>query len=696
MSNEVEFTPLFDSDGVGPLCHLLEVENIKILLDCGWDIDTNPAILSPIAKIAHEIEIVLLSACDFRYIGAYPYLFGRHGLTCPSYATHPVSKMGHLLLYDYYQSMFEVHDPNFTLDQVDESFKHITQVKFSQKIYLRSSGFRISVTAIPSGMSIGSSMWLVEIDGGESRVVYAPHVNHQNDRHLNAMPIDIIIKPTVFITSSIVMNRSFVKKSTKETEIKDLVTDTIKAQGNVMIVTDTSARSLEMLLLINEIRESDELFTGAEFYFVSHVSHHVVEFAKFQLEWMNSTLLKNFQMNSKNPFSLGSLNTPHNFEALNPSRPSVILVSDICIERGKGFKFFASFLSSPSNCVIFTKPKHFKLNYGQVIDVEITERVLDFSKSYQNNPATLDGVELASTDDEAELESAQNVSRLQKPKFIYSGVNSRLPWDAYGEDINPNNFLPVNEGLNSKQISFKSQGLVEALSNVKCLLFINLVDPSVIPFTFGSETLTIQVKYTLKLFRAKLVDILMDGLIDSDSLCSIIKMISPRNLIVINGSQEDNEKLKNYAISQQINTFTPEVIKKIRIVDDKKLLQVSFQEPLASSLNFVECKGHQVSWIDFMIKKSSRSNTATSFALQCTNDNATHSSLFLNEIKLSELSQLLIQHGYNVRFKNGILLYKNGKVAIRKKKSGDISLSGTLSKEYFEIRKLIYSQLCII
>ncbi len=58
-------------------------------------------------------------------------------IQAPVYATIPVYKMGLMFMYDLYQSKHEQSDFDmFTLDDVDNAFDKVTQLKYSQHILL--------------------------------------------------------------------------------------------------------------------------------------------------------------------------------------------------------------------------------------------------------------------------------------------------------------------------------------------------------------------------------------------------------------------------------------------------------------------------------------------------------------------------------------------------------------------------------
>jgi cleavage and polyadenylation specificity factor subunit 2 len=50
MSSIIRFTPLLGAKSEDPLCYLLEVDQLRILLDCGWSDDFDPRTLARLAK----------------------------------------------------------------------------------------------------------------------------------------------------------------------------------------------------------------------------------------------------------------------------------------------------------------------------------------------------------------------------------------------------------------------------------------------------------------------------------------------------------------------------------------------------------------------------------------------------------------------------------------------------------------------
>jgi len=79
----------------------------------------------------------LLSHADIEHIGALPYAISKFKMTCSIYATIPVQNMGQMCLYDAVQSHLATEDfTKFTLDEIDDAFEKIVQLRYSQPFSL--------------------------------------------------------------------------------------------------------------------------------------------------------------------------------------------------------------------------------------------------------------------------------------------------------------------------------------------------------------------------------------------------------------------------------------------------------------------------------------------------------------------------------------------------------------------------------
>ncbi|KPJ10089.1 putative cleavage and polyadenylation specificity factor subunit 2 [Papilio machaon] len=199
MTSIIKLHCLSGAGDESPPCYVLQVDEFKFLLDCGWDEKFDMDFIKELKRHINSIDAVLLSHSDPLHLGALPYAVGQLGLNCPIYATLPVYKMGQMFMYDLYQSHRNVSDFDlFTLDDVDAAFDRITQLKYNQSVDMKGKGHGLRITPIPAGHSLGGTVWRI-VAPGEEDIVYAPDFNHKKERHLNGCEIEKIMRPSLLL-----------------------------------------------------------------------------------------------------------------------------------------------------------------------------------------------------------------------------------------------------------------------------------------------------------------------------------------------------------------------------------------------------------------------------------------------------------------------------------------------------------------
>ncbi|CDQ66127.1 unnamed protein product [Oncorhynchus mykiss] len=284
MTSIIKLTAVSGVQEESALCYLLQVDEFRFLLDCGWDESFSMDIIDAMKRYVHQVDAVLLSHPDPLHLGALPYAVGKLGLNCPIYATIPVYKMGQMFMYDLYQSRNNTEDFNlFTLDDVDCAFDKIQQLKYSQIVNLKGKGHGLSITPLPAGHMIGGTIWKIVKDG-EEEIVYAVDFNHKREIHLNGCTLESVSRPSLLITDS--FNATYVQPRRKQRDEQLLtnVMETLRGDGNVLIAVDTAGRVLELAQLLDQIWRTKDAGLGVySLALLNNVSYNVVEFSKSQV-----------------------------------------------------------------------------------------------------------------------------------------------------------------------------------------------------------------------------------------------------------------------------------------------------------------------------------------------------------------------------------------------------------------------------
>ncbi|CAN0100547.1 unnamed protein product, partial [Phaeothamnion confervicola] len=256
-TTQLTFKPLYgcmEGSGGGPLCSLLEIGGVRILLDCGWDIHFDLAVLEPLRDVLGRVDLVLISHSDLEHLGGLPYAVGRLGLNAPVYCTLPVHKMGQMGVYDAVLSREQEGDFDvISLDDVDRAFAQFKPLKFSQHLRLAGRGEGLTVTPYAAGHVIGGAFWRITWRSEDNDVVYAVSYNHQGERHLKGSALEGVVgRPSVLISdahNALTQRHGGPKR--RAAELLEVIMATVRGGGNVLIPTDASGRVLELLDLLD-------------------------------------------------------------------------------------------------------------------------------------------------------------------------------------------------------------------------------------------------------------------------------------------------------------------------------------------------------------------------------------------------------------------------------------------------------------
>ncbi|KAF9006562.1 beta-lactamase-like protein [Cyathus striatus] len=240
----ITFTPLSGSArsaATTPLAYILQVDDVRILLDCGspdWSpelspFDTNHEELRSepdsyawedychsIREVASEIDLVLLSHGDLAHCGLYPYAFARWGLKAPAYTTLPVQAMGRICVTEDVEGLREEQDVGdepeqkqnansemdmdadetsnsppplklktkgkyvATLTEVQDAFDSINTLRYSQPTHLQGKCQGLTITPFNAGHTLGGTIWKIR-SPSSGTIMYAVDMNHMRERHLD-------------------------------------------------------------------------------------------------------------------------------------------------------------------------------------------------------------------------------------------------------------------------------------------------------------------------------------------------------------------------------------------------------------------------------------------------------------------------------------------------------------------------------
>ncbi|KAK1260114.1 Cleavage and polyadenylation specificity factor subunit 2 [Acorus gramineus] len=739
MGTSVQVTPLCGVYSESPLSYLLSIDGFNFLVDCGWNDLFDPTLLQPLSSVSSTIDAVLLSHPDMLHLGALPYAIKHLGLSAPVYCTEPVYRLGLLTMYDHYISRKQVSDFDlFTLDDVDSAFQNVTRLTYSQNHHFSGKGEGIIIAPHVAGHLLGGTVWKITKDGED--VLYAVDFNHRKERHLNGTVLESFVRPAVLITDAYNALNNQPSRRQRDQEFLDAILETLRGDGNVLLPVGTAGRVLELLLILDQYWTQHHL--TFPIYFLTNVSTSTIEYIKSFLEWMSDSIAKSFEHTRDNAFLLKHVTLLINKTELEkvPEVPKVVLASMASLEVGYSHDIFVDWATGVKNRVLFTERGQFGTLARMLqadpppkaVKVTMSKRVPlvgEELKAYEEEQERIKKEEAlkASIAKEEELKAsrvpdtnlgdpmvvdtitAQDASDVTSSHIgghrdifidgfvppptsvapMFPFFDNSAEWDDFGEVINPDDYVNKEEEMVDASMHLFGGDLDGKLDEGSAHLLLDSTPSKVV-----SNEVTVQVKCGLTYMD-------FEGRSDGRSIKSIISHVAPLKLVLVHGSAEATEHLKQHCSKHVCpHVYAPQIGEKIDATSDLCAYKVQLSERLMSSILFKKLGDYEIAWVDAEVGKTNDMLTL----LPLSSTPAPHKSVLVGDLKLADFKQFLASKGIPVEFAAGALRCGEHvtlrKVGDTSQKGGpgtqQVVLEGPLSEEYYKIRELLYSQFYLL
>jgi len=566
---------------------------------------------------------------------------------------------------------------------------------------------------------IGGTMWKILKDDEED-IVYAVDYNHKKERHLNGATFDAITRPCLLITDA--YNATFIQKRRKkrDQELVSTILETVRTDGNVVIVADTAGRVLELMQLLEQLwRNQDSGLSAYSLALLNNVGYNVVDFAKNMLEWMSDNIMKQFEEQRSYPFHFKHINLCHSLQELEkiPS-PYVLLTSQSDLSAGFARNLLAVSAEAPENCIIVTqrtKPdtlasKLLSNSLNNTIDITIGKRVPLEGKDLEAHLATVADkkgpVEVKEEEQDSDEEQEDEEMLVQKhdvpipeetqqkksffkqhkvyPMFPFH--EEKLKWDDYGETIRPDHYK-IEEDAEEEAMEVDTKPAVP-------------VPAPELPAEIPTKCVTSRIRAQVNC-KVKFID--FEGRSDGESIKRILALVlKPRQMVIVHGTPDASHHLADFCKGNTDmgvkEVYVPRLGECIDATSERHIYQVKLKDAVVTAAKFSKAKDAELAWIDALVclqEKEDSKEQEWNCMLEPLMSKPTHAPVFINEPRLSDLRQVLVKNGIQAEFNGGVLVCNN-KVAIRRNTSGTVEIEGSISDDYYKIRSLLYDMYAII
>ncbi|KAL0570092.1 hypothetical protein V5O48_011867 [Marasmius crinis-equi] len=352
----ITFTPLSGaarSSRTTPLCYLLQVDDVRILLDCGspdWspeqestsEGDEAPAhawdeYCRNLRECSPTVDLVLMSHSDLAHSGLYAYAYSRWGLKAPAYTTLPVQAMARIAAMEEVEMIRDEQDVGDDVEkprtnemdemqeqtedstddstkqqpkanttgrfiatsrEVQDAFDTVNTLRYTQPAHLQGKCQGLTVTPFNAGHTIGGTIWKIR-SPSSGTIIYAVNLNHMKERHLDGTVLlrtsaggvfEPLARPDLLITDAERASVISSRRKDRDAALIDTVTTTLSSKSSLLLPCDSSTRILELLVLLDQHWNYSRL--RYPICLLSRTATEMLTFVRSMMEWLGGTISK--------------------------------------------------------------------------------------------------------------------------------------------------------------------------------------------------------------------------------------------------------------------------------------------------------------------------------------------------------------------------------------------------------------------
>ena len=258
MSNIAKVTFHGGTGSVTGANFLLEIEDKKILIDCGLtqgqklaeDINWDPFVYDP-----KEIDILFITHAHVDHLGRVPKLI-YEGFRGEIYSTHPTKAFAKPMLDDTMAILSKNKDYDLTAIYTEENINLAISLwkgfNYHETIKILDN---LEVTFYDAGHILGSAM--IEFKYNGKKIVFTGDLGNSPSPLLP--DTEKITDADYLIMESVYGDRNHESRNDRRKYLEEAIEDNYKAKGTLIIPTFSLERSQELLFELDELVENDRI-----------------------------------------------------------------------------------------------------------------------------------------------------------------------------------------------------------------------------------------------------------------------------------------------------------------------------------------------------------------------------------------------------------------------------------------------------
>lgn len=339
---------------IGRSCMLVDTPLSKVMMDCG----INPGnkedpypYLDALNFPLSELDALIISHAHMDHQGFAPYLY-RMGYRGPLYCTEPTRDLMALLQFDYVDvALKEGKEPPYTEKDVKELLKHVI-VRDYREVTDISPDMR--VTFFNASHILGSSSVHLHVGDGGHNIVYSADMKYGFTRLFDPMDLHYPRVETLILESTYGGEDDIQPpREQDEQKLLNIIVETLKKKGNVLIPVFAIGRGQEVTLVIEDFYRRG-LLPDAKVY-VDGLTKEASAIHTAYPEYLRQNIQRRIFANDS-PFTSPLFNTvtAKDRDQILADGKAIILASSGMLNGGASLDYFYRMAEVETNTLVFT------------------------------------------------------------------------------------------------------------------------------------------------------------------------------------------------------------------------------------------------------------------------------------------------------------------------------------------------------
>jgi len=361
---------------VGRSCAMIQTGESRVLIDCGINVGSNspnntfPRFDLPEFEV-DQLEAVVISHAHLDHSGFVPYLF-KYGYKGAVYTTRPTRDLMTMLQIDYLD-VAKKEGKMLPYEQKDirESVLHTVVLDYGEVTDISPD---IRLTFHNAGHIIGSAIPHLHVGEGIYNLAFAQDIKFAKSNLLDPANIRFPRLETLFIESTYGKPQDILPPRQEcEKLLRNIIYDTIKKGGKVLIPVLAVGRAQEVLVVLEGLMRNGEL-PNIPIY-TDGMIREANAITTAHPEFLSKNLRERIFHVGQNPFLAEQINqvaSSEEREMILQGDPSIIVATSGMLNGGPSVLYFKELCNNPNNALVFVSYQG-KGTLGSKIQKGITE-----------------------------------------------------------------------------------------------------------------------------------------------------------------------------------------------------------------------------------------------------------------------------------------------------------------------------------